>query len=154
VNLTSASDIGRVYLSCSTNAPNASCAIASSDTLDIYTVDFSKSLTPTATVTVTTAPNAAQAGFFGGSQATASLALVVLAIILVSLFIQGTGLRLGPGLSGLLLGILLVPSCGGGSSGGGGGTTPGNYAITVSAYTVSNTGGAADATTTIQLTVN
>lgn len=158
VNLSSASNIGRVYLSCSTNAPNASCAITSSDTLDIYTVDFSKNLTPTATVTITTAANAAQAGFFGGSRATAVLGLVILAIILVSLSIQNTGLRFGPGLSGLLLGILLVPSCGGGSGGGGGGggggTTPGNYAITVSAYTVSNTGGAADATTTIQLTVN
>ncbi len=154
VNLTSASDIGRVYLSCSTNAPNASCAITSSDTLDIYTVNFSKNLTPTATVTVTTAPNAAQAGLFGGSRATVAAGLVVLAIILVSLFMQGTRLRIGRGLSGLLLSILLIPSCGGGGGGGGGGTTPGNYSITVSAYTISNTSGTADATASIALTVN
>jgi hypothetical protein len=63
------------------------------------------------------------------------------------------------GLSSILLALLLVPSCGGGSGGGGGGgggggTTPGSYTITVSAYTLSNPGGAADATTSIPLTVN
>jgi beta-glucanase (GH16 family) len=100
VNLTSGTDIGRMYLSCSTTAPNASCAITSSDTLDTYTVDFSKSLTPAATVAITTASNSAQA-----------------------------------------------------SPPGGGGTTPGNYSITVNAYTVNNTGTGPDATANIALKV-
>lgn len=157
-NLSSSSDIGRVYLSCSTNAPKASCAITSSDALDIYTVDFSKSLTPTATVTITTTANAAQASLFGRSW-TRAIGLVILTFLLVSMRPQTVRLRLGTGLGCVLLAILIIPSCGGGSSGGGGGgggggTTPGNYTIIVSAYTVSNTGGVADATTSIPLTVN
>jgi beta-glucanase (GH16 family) len=101
VNLTSSSDIGRVYLSCSTTAPNASCTITSSDTLNIYTVDLNKSLATTATVAITTASNSAQAGSLRNSV----------------------------------------------------GTTRGSYSITVNAYTVSNTGGAPDATANIALTV-
>jgi len=157
VNLTSASDIGRVYLSCSTSAPQASCTVASSDPLNIYTVDFSQSLTPTATVTITTAANTARAGFLGGAREGA-IELVILAVFLVALCRQAVRARLGTGLSCIVLAVVMIPSCGGsrggGGGGGSGGTTPGNYTITVSAYTVSNTGGAADATTNIALTVN
>ena len=157
VNLTSASNVGRVYLSCSTTAPRASCTITSSDSLDIYTVDFSKSLTPTATVAITTTANTEQAGLFGGSLLRA-IGLLLLVFLLLLPRTQTTRLWMGTGLGCLLLATVMILSCGGssggGSGGGSGGTTPGNYTITVSAYTVSNTGGAADATTSIALKVN
>ena len=155
VNLSSASDIGRVYLSCSTNAPKAGCAITSNDALGIYTVDFSRSLTPTATVTITTTANAAQATLFGGLRA-GTIDLVIVVCFLVSMCTRTLRVRLGSGLGCIVLAVVLTPSCGSGSSGGGGvgGTAPGAYTITVNAYTVSNTGGAADATTNIALTVN
>jgi len=158
VNLSSSGGIGRVYLSCSTNAPKASCAITSGDSLDIYTVNFSQSLTPTATVAITTTANAAYAGAFGQPWAGA-MGPVIVAVLLISLGTPTARWRLGMGVSCLLLAVVMMPSCGGGSGGGGGGgggggTTPGNYTITVSAYTVSNTGGTADATTNIALTAN
>jgi beta-glucanase (GH16 family) len=156
VNLSSSSDIGRVYLSCSTNAPKASCAITSNDALDIYTVDFSKSLTPTATVAVTTTANTAQASLLGSTRSGAVVCVILLAFLL--------SFRLRPGRRGfsavlgcILLLSLIAPSCGSNGSGTGttgGGTTPGNYTITVNAYTVSNTGSAPDATVNIPLIVN
>jgi hypothetical protein len=45
-------------------------------------------------------------------------------------------------------------SAGGGGSGGNNGTVPGNYSVTVNAYTVSNASGNPDSTTSISLTVN
>ena len=160
VQLASTSNIGRVYLSCTTNAPKATCAITSSDALNIYTVDFSRSLTATATVAITTTANAALAHFLSGGPAGIASGVIVM-LLIVSACTKRVRVRLGATLSATFLAILLVPSCGGGSSsgsgggggGGGGGTTPGNYSITVSAYTVSNTGGAADATVNIPLTV-
>jgi hypothetical protein len=147
-----------VYLSCSTNAPKASCAITSGDALDTYTVDFSKTLTPTATVTITTTANAAQAGLIGPSRM-GVFGLAIAAIVMIFLLPQTARLPLARVGGCLVLAAVMVPSCGGGSNGGGGGgggggTTPGNYTITVSAYSVSNTGAAADATTNIALTVN
>jgi beta-glucanase (GH16 family) len=157
MNLSSSSDIGRVYLTCSTTAPDASCTVASNDSLDIYTVNFSQSLTPTATVTITTVANNAQAGFLVGSRMGA-IGLMILVLLLVSLCMQSGRSRVTAAPACLFLAMLFAPSCGGGSSGGGGGggggTTPGSYTISVGAYTVSNTGGAADATVTIPLTVN
>ena len=59
VTLKSTAGTGRVYLSCSTNAPKASCSIASTDSLNPYTVDFSNSAAGSATVSVTTTANPA-----------------------------------------------------------------------------------------------
>ena len=157
VNLISASDIGRVYLSCSTNAPKATCAITSNDALNTHTVDFSQSLTPTATVAIATTANAAQAALFGGLRSGA-ISLAILLAFVVTICPRSARLRAGNGVGFVLLAVILTPSCGGGSSGGsgggGGGTTPGTYTITVNAYTLSNAGGTADATTSIALTVN
>lgn len=158
VNLSSSSDIGRVYLSCSTNAPKASCAITSNDVLDVYTVDFGTSLTPTATVAITTTSNTSQASFLGSSRFGA-IGIAALVVIMLSLRIRTFRRALQTGLGSILLASLIAPSCGGsgGNSGGGnngGGTTPGNYTITVKAYTVSNTGAAPDASVNIPLTVN
>jgi len=155
VNLTSASDIGRVYLSCSTNAPQASCAITSNDPLNIYTVDFSKSLTPTAKITITTAPNLKQASLLPNSFALRTLALLLFGTPLSAFYIGRRKPRLRVTLGNILFFALIVTSCGGANNTtNGGGTTPGSYTITVNAYTVSNTTGAPDATTSIALTVN
>jgi hypothetical protein len=155
VNLTSASDIGRVYLSCSASAPQASCAITSNDTLNIYTVDFSKGLTPTAKVTVTTAPNLKQASLLPSSFALRTLALLLVGTPLFAFYIGRRKPRLRVTLGNILFFALIVTSCGGANNTTtGGGTTPGNYIITVNAYNVSNTSGTPDATTSIALTVN
>jgi hypothetical protein len=74
-----------------------------------------------------------------------------------------TDVRRKPGLATLGLMILLTAmlgcgggssSAGGGGSGGNNGTVPGNYSVTVNAYTVSNTSGNPDSTTSVSLTVN
>jgi len=56
---------GRVTFSCSTNAPKASCGVASSDPVNNHTVDFSSSSSATATVTVTTTANTQHGGHSG-----------------------------------------------------------------------------------------
>jgi len=169
ISLTSTSGSGRVYLSCNTNAPKATCAVNSGDALNQYTVDFSQSSTGTATVNVTTTSNAAAALqpkalvakhiFFAST-------FSALGFVLVSIFIVparwGRNLRNCLGGAGLMLALVMHPGCGGASGGsssnnGGGtgsGTAPGNYTVTVNAYTVSNTSGTPDATATIALTVN
>lgn len=155
VSLTSTAGAGRVYLACSTTAPKATCAIQSADSLNQYTVDFSSSATSTASVAVTTTANTSARmnwplGFSG-------LGVGVLALAFAPSKRRRTSLMLA---GGLLLWICCVPSCGGSgssaSAGGGNtpnGTPPGSYTVTVSAYTMSGNGNAADASVTIPLTV-
>jgi len=52
---------GRVYLSCSTNAPKSSCQVSTGDTLNDAVADFSTKPTVTSTVRVTTTANTASA---------------------------------------------------------------------------------------------
>jgi beta-glucanase (GH16 family) len=54
VSFSSTSGTGRVYLSCTTTAPNALCSIKTVDSLNPYTVNFSKTSSGAATVSVTT----------------------------------------------------------------------------------------------------
>jgi hypothetical protein len=65
-------------------------------------------------------------------------------------------LRQGIAGTGLICILMMFPTCGGTTSGGGGGTGngPGNFNITVNAYTVSNTSGLPDSTANIALKVN
>ena len=102
LSLNSTNGTGRVYLSCTTTAPKATCSINSGDVLNAYTVDFSKTGRGSATLNLTTIANT-------------------------------------PGLP---------------KSRSGNGTSPGNYAVTVSSYTVSNTSGNPDSVLSIPLTVN
>ena len=83
---------GRVYLSCTTTAPKASCEASTGDALNSKTLDFSNSDKGVAKITV--------------------------------------------------------------SRGAGGETAPGNYSITVNAYTVSGDGTKPDATVGVPLIVN
>jgi beta-glucanase (GH16 family) len=95
LKLNSVAGSGRVYLTCATSAPKATCSVASNDPLNPHTVDFRQSATGRATVTVTTSANPES----------------------------------------------------------GNATSPGNYSVTVSAFTVSNSGGNADSTASIALSV-
>ncbi len=47
---------GRVFLSCTTTAPKATCVVSTSDALNSHTIDFSYSATGTVKVTVSTTP--------------------------------------------------------------------------------------------------
>ena len=159
LNLTQTQGTGRVTFSCTTTAPKASCLVTSSDAVNQYTVDFSNATTAAATVTVTTTANTASAGIASLSWL-GVVGAIVLALTLMPVTRNGKQLRLG-----LMLGILIVaigawPACGGssGSSGGGGGsngTAPGNYTVTVNAYTISSSDAATpSASATFNLTVN
>lgn len=161
VSLNSTSGTGRVYLSCSTNAPKANCTINSSDALDQYTVDFSSISSATASVSVSTTANTSDRAAFGlvGGSAWPMTGVLPLALALLSLSARRKyALRS----FGIAVALALLVACGGSNntqtSGGSGGTPngtpPGNYSITVNAYTVSNTTGTADAVLNIPLTVN
>jgi beta-glucanase (GH16 family) len=168
INLNTTAGTGRVYLSCTTTAPKATCSINSGDSLNQYTVDFSKSASGTATVNVTTTTNAAASlrGTPGRSRREfLASTLGLLGFVLVGIVLipanWARNVRRGLGGAGLMLALVMHPGCGGGSSGGGssgvggggGGTTPGSYSVTVNAYTVSNSG-SPDSTVNIPLTVN
>ena len=169
LSLSSASGMGRVYLSCTTTAPKASCSINSADALNPYTVDFSNAASASATVNVTTTTNSA--GLLAPNRELNKRALSagtfeILGFLFVSVVLLpakwGRRVQRTLGGAGLMLVLLVHPGCGGGSGsntgggggGGGNGTTPGNYSVTVNAYTVSNSSGSPDSTATIALTVN
>jgi len=88
---------------------------------------------------------------------------IAMTLMLFALLRNGRELRRVLAISSLALFIAILPSCGGGSGygggggggGGGTGTTPGNYTVTVNAYTVSSADAASPAvTSTFNLTVN
>jgi len=154
---------GRVYLSCSTTAPKAACSIASADALNPHTLDLSRAPVGTATVTVTTTANTAglrgspNSGWKGASALAGIFAVFGLALIPSG---PARELRRGVAGTGLLCLLLVFPNglrttTGSGTGGGAGaGTTPGDYTVTLNAYTVSNSDGAPDSTATISLKVH
>jgi beta-glucanase (GH16 family) len=160
ITLSSTSGTGRVYLSCTTTAPKAACSINSGETLNQYTVDFSKSASGAATVNVTTTSNTAGSnvlthGFDNRIFLASALALFAAVLVPTT---RTRKLRRSLGGAGLMF-ALLVPGCGSGhgnspSPVGGNGTPPGNYSVTVNAYTVGNTSGNPDSLVSIPLTVN
>jgi len=158
VSLAGSAGSGRVYLSCSTDAPKAACAISSPDSLNQYTVDFSSASSATAMVSVNTTANTSAVASLPGRLAFVTT-MGVFATLLVPFRRKRT--QTVAFVAGILV-LLLIVSCGGsgnGSTGGGGGgsfsgTPPGNYTISLSAYTVSNTTGSPDQTLSIPLRVN
>lgn len=155
VSLTSTSGSGRVYLSCTTNAPKASCAIQSLDPLSQNTVDFTVAASAKAMVSVTTTANTS-------ARTSLPLGFGGLGVgVLAGTFLRRKGRRNAPFFAaGLLVWLCWIPSCGGSgtsASGGNGGspngTPPGNYTVSLNAYTVSNSGGTPDASVNIPLTV-
>lgn len=164
VNLSSVAGSGRVYLSCATSAPKATCSVNSSDALNPYTVDFSQTATGTAVITVTTQANTAA---LSGLPAPGSgrwpilfLAGAIASLALISLPLsRNRRPRRCLACLGVVFAVALLASCGGGNTGGTGGTPPngtppGTYSVTVNAYTVSNSSGSPDSAATIALTVN
>ncbi len=181
VGLSSTSGTGRVYLSCSTTVPNASCSIKSADALNPFTVDFSKTGSGTASVSVTATPAAAEppkaqsSGIPGSERPMSGLPttgvpvsrhpgrlllanlLVLSGFLLASivLFVPGAGnrgLRRGLGGSALMLALVMHPACGSGNRSSGGGGGNG-YTITVNAFTISSSGNP-DSTLTIPVTMH
>ena len=164
VNIGETTGSGRVFLSCSTTAPKSTCQILSSDPLNPNTVDFSTIATASATLSVFTTSNSIvppqsfrPGPFWGVRSAAALFAMVILLAILARLYrnLQRPGFAVGTLL--ILLAAIFV-GCGGGMSTvqppPGNGTTPGNYTVTVNAYTLTGNGTTPDATVMVPLTVN
>ena len=161
--VTSASGTGLAYLGCSNLPAKATCTIDTGNPLNSHVVDFRTSNSAQPTIRITTTANTASL-LPPASMAWAAMvgigAIALLPFASVRKAFWARRLRLSAGVMGLVLCAASFPSCGGGSSSGGGGgggsngTPPGVYSVRVSAYTVSNTSGTADATANISLTVN
>lgn len=154
LTLNSTAGTGRVFLSCAVNTPSATCSIATNDPFDKFTVDFTQSATAAATVSVQTSSSMNMmipAPFgLGDRHGPWMLGCLSLLTALTALATQKPGRFALPG---TVLILALLPSCGGsGSTSHGSGANP--YAITVSAFTVSNSSGTPDSTLQIPLTVN
>jgi hypothetical protein len=135
--------------------------VQSQDALDQYTVDFSSAATGSLTVNVPTTANTAAAASSKRTPILASfLGGTFLFLIPVLMPVRKRAINAALLCVALVLMLGLLPSCGGSSggstttTGGGNGTTPGNYSVTVNAFTVSNTSGNPDTTLSILLTVN
>lgn len=152
---------GRIFLSCSTDAPSASCSVKTKDALNGSTLDFTSTSTGSATVTVTTTANASMIPWHlmrnhsRGFECIGSLTgLLVICALLGAGVPARRRLEMAGGVILASAGLLL--GCAGGASAtpATGGTPPGNYSMTVNAYTVSGNGTTPDATVRIPLTVN
>ncbi len=160
---------GYVYFSCSTNAPKASCSVATNDPLNTHVVNSSPAgAAETVTVTVATTANSILPPFFLDPRLRIWVPITfagLLALLLVALArrTRRSAWRYrSPLAAELTLAAILIAGCGGGSSTTTtpppNGTTPGSYAVTVYAFTESNAGDGsnanADANVAITLTVN
>jgi beta-glucanase (GH16 family) len=171
---TLAAGTGYVYLSCATNAPKASCSIATTDPLNTYVINSAAGTPERVTVTVTTTSNAASSFFpsnlFVNSKLPMWLPIAIVGFLMVMTIARAKRTQRNAWLLDCtLIGALILmgagtPSCGGGgnstpiTSTGNNGTSPGTYAVTVYAFTESNTSDGsnshADASVAIPLTVN
>ena len=162
---------GYAYFSCATDAPNASCAITTTDPLDTYVVNSSGA--ESVTVTVTTTPNSASfpSDFHEKTRnhlPNAVAELLLLALIALAMRMRRRAWRYNftrynfTLVAGLILLAAVISSCGGGGTAttppGNSGTPPGSYTVTVYAFTETNTSNGsnanADVSVSIPLTVN
>lgn len=164
---TPTANTGFVYFSCSTNAPRSTCAISTNDKLNTFVVN-SANAGETVTVTVTTTANAISFPLLSDPRARLRLPVPILAVLLLGLaaFLHwraGQARSLTFALPGFALVLVVVAGCGGGGYSSpppppSGGTAPGSYAVTVYAFTESNTSDGtnahADSSVQIPLTVN
>jgi beta-glucanase (GH16 family) len=166
---TLASGTGYVYFSCSTNAPKASCAITTTDSLNKYVVsaDTAESVTVAAMTTANATASNSNPPLFNAKRRN-WLPLAMFGF-LASLVLAPVARRRSRGrlysctlLAGLIL-TVSAWSCGGGSGNTtvtppNNGTPPGSYTVTVYAFTESNSSdgsnGHADASVSIPLMVN
>ena len=160
-----AAGTGFVYFSCSTDAPKASCAISTTDTLNAHVINSSSM--ETATVTVSTTANSIVLPSFFNPEMRLWLPMVIVGL-LVSMVVALAGRTRSRALlcgftvfAGLIFAGAVIAGCGGTSSVTtplNTGTPPGSYTVTVYAFTESNAGdgsnGNADGSVGIPLTVN
>jgi hypothetical protein len=156
-------------LSCSTNAPKASCSVATNDPLNTNVVNSSPAgAAETATVTITTTANSLVPPFLFDPQRLFRLPVVIIAAVLL-FAVAALALRRrvwSPAYAAAVVLILVgmtIAGCGGGGSTmtpppTNNGTPPGSYSVTVYAFTESNvsdgTNANADANVSIPVTVN
>ena len=153
---------GRVFFSCATDAPNASCSVSTSDALNGSTLDFSSSSTGAVTVSVATTANSAAlpwrivpGGIPGLPLVVAGACFVMICVLQLARTRRGCRpWQLASAVGFISAGLLL--GCAGGSSAAPPslGTTPGTYSITLNAYTLSGNGATPDATVRISVVVN
>ena len=164
------SGTGFVYFSCSTNAPKASCAISTTDTLNAHVVNSSAAAMESVTATVTTTANSILPPFLfnPGMRFWLPITIAGFLVLTVAALARRAGScarRYGSALVAelLILAAIVIAGCGGGNSTAitppsNNGTPPGAYTVTVYAFTESNTSdgsnGNADASVAIPLTVN
>jgi len=158
---------GFVYFSCSTDAPKSSCSIATTDPLNTHVLNSSANESVTVTVT-TTANSILPPRFFdprrGFRLPIALAATLLLMIVVLALRSRGRAWHPAFGMAVVLILILAasaIVGCGGNSTmtpPSNKGTPPGSYAVTVYAFTESNTSDGtnanADANVAIPLIVN
>jgi beta-glucanase (GH16 family) len=165
------SGTGFVFFSCTTNAPKSSCSVGTSDPVSPFVVNSSPSSgAETVTVTVTTTANSILPPFFFNPRERFWVPVVIaeLMVLVVAFFLalraQNRVWRHVCGMTAVLILVgVATAGCGGGSSNvvpppPPNGTPPGSYAVTVYAFTESNTSDGtnahADANVAIPLTVN
>ena len=160
---------GRVFLSCTTTAPKASCAITTGNVLNSNVIDFTSSATASATVTVATTVNSMVPPLFLGPWLLSRLLIAIVAFLLVLLLAmalrtQSRVRRQLCGIAAVLIFVgVVIAGCGGSSVTTtpppvNNGTPPGSYVVTVYAFTESNNGDGtnakADVNVAIPLSVN
>ena len=166
---------GYVYFSCTTNAPKSTCSINTNDPVNHFVTNAGASTPETLTLTVVTTTNAGALRFFASPQKFCGILVGGASILLLLAALRDwrtshvrRELLCGIAFGCLLGACLTLLGCGGGNGGGGGGqgggsssaigTTPGDYTVTVFAFTESNmSDGAtsnADASVEIPLTVD
>ena len=162
---------GRVFLTCATNAPKATCSITTGNSLNPNVIDFTSSATASATVSVATTTNSMVPPFLIGRWLLSRVLIAIVAFLFLLFLVlvlraQGRTRRqlCGVGAVLILASVVAIAGCGGGSSMNppppppNTGTTPGSYTVTVYAFTESNTSdgtnSTADANVAIPLTVN
>ena len=143
INLSSASGTGLVYLACTGAPANSSCSIDSGNTLNRSAVDFTVDSSATASLKVAAFAQSAELkqppiAPWAGTVGTAGMFAMIL--LPFSGKINGR-LRLGLALLGIFAAMTVLQGCGGGSgsnsNNSGSLVIPGNYSLTVTAYTVS-----------------
>lgn len=160
---------GYVYFTCSTNAPKASCSIATNDPLNTHVVNSSGSeqvtvsLATTANALLPPYPFAPKPWFPVPLIATIAIAAILLvAILALALRLRTPAWRPLCAAAALFILALTIAACGGGSYMAPppppSGTPPGAYTITVYAFTEGNvsdgTNAHADANVVIPVMVN
>jgi beta-glucanase (GH16 family) len=157
---------GFAYFACSTDAPNASCAISTTDPLNTYVVNSSAA--ESVTVTVTTTANSVLPPAIFSPKFRPWLPMAIAGFLALTLAVFARRMRSRAWrysctlVAVLVLGGVMIAGCGGGNgtmiTPPSNGTSPGSYTVTVYAFIESNTSNGsnsnADASVSIPLTVN